>query len=137
MALKIVGSSPIIHPIKNKHPFRVLIFYGIRWIMGLEESGPPVRAGKKVSGGHFFSSGESPVCRTGGKQQEEETRWIMGLERPLRKHAGGMFSGRGRKVLCGTEQESFARNKERQGVKRIVFLQKWKVNIGKIICLLL
>ena len=65
-----------------EHPFRVLLFYGIRWIMGLEESGPPVRAGKKVSGGHFFSSGESPVCRASGKQQEEETRWIMGLERP-------------------------------------------------------
>ena len=38
VALKIVGSSPIIHPIKNKHPFRVLIFYGIRWIMGLERA---------------------------------------------------------------------------------------------------
>lgn len=37
MALKIVGSSPIIHPIKNGHPFRVSIFYGIRRIMGLEE----------------------------------------------------------------------------------------------------
>lgn len=77
MALKIVGSSPIIHPIKNKHPFRVLIFYGIRWIMGLEESGPPVRAGKKVSGGHFFSSGESPVCRTGGKQQAERENNLL------------------------------------------------------------
>ena len=29
--------------------------------MGLEESGPPLRAGKKVSSGHFFSSGESPA----------------------------------------------------------------------------
>lgn len=45
--------------------------------MGLEESGPPVRAGKKVSGGHFFSSGESPVCRASGKQQAERENNLL------------------------------------------------------------
>ena len=45
--------------------------------MGLEESGPPARAGKKVSGGHLFSSGESPVCRTGSKQQAERENNLL------------------------------------------------------------
>ena len=38
VALKTVGSSPIIHPMK-KAPLRGAFFMG--WMMGLEESDPP------------------------------------------------------------------------------------------------
>lgn len=59
MALKIVGSSPIIHPIKNGHPKRVSIFYGIRRIMGLEEGGG-VAAVKNSPVDCFLARGRVP-----------------------------------------------------------------------------
>lgn len=60
MALKIVGSSPIIHPIKNGHPKRVSIFYGIRRIMGLEEGGGSVAAVKNSPVDCFLARGRVP-----------------------------------------------------------------------------
>lgn len=60
MALKIVGSSPIIHPIKNGHPKRVPIFYGIRRIMGLEEGGGSVAAVKNSPVDCFLARGRVP-----------------------------------------------------------------------------
>ena len=63
MALKIVGSSPIIHPIKNGHPKRVSIFYGIRRIMGLEEGGGGVAAVKNSPVDCFLAGGESRAVR--------------------------------------------------------------------------
>ena len=55
MALKIVGSSPIVHPIKTGDIFGYLLFlYGIWWMMGLE------RPLKKQSGGLFLGRGRVP-----------------------------------------------------------------------------
>ena len=56
----IVGSSPIIHPIKNGHPFRVSIFYGIRRIMGLEEGGGSVAAVKNSPVDRLLARGRVP-----------------------------------------------------------------------------
>ena len=59
MALKIVGSSPIIHPIKTGDIFGYLLFlYGIWWIMGLE------RPKRKQSGGLFSGRGRVPSLPT-------------------------------------------------------------------------
>ena len=61
VALKIVGSSPIIHPIKITPSVRMVLFLWNPVNNGTRRERPARRAGKKVSGGHFFSSGESPI----------------------------------------------------------------------------
>ena len=56
VALKIVGSSPIIHPIKTGDIFGYLLFlYGIWGMMGVE------RAKRKQSGGLFSARGRVPA----------------------------------------------------------------------------
>ena len=62
VALKIVGSSPIIHPIKITPSVRMVLFLWNPVNNGTRRERPARRAGKKVSGGHFFSSGESPMA---------------------------------------------------------------------------
>ena len=66
VALKIVGSSPIIHPIKKKHSYwsASFLWNGYR----IRRERPTRRVGKKVSGGHFFSSGENPRKADGTPQ---------------------------------------------------------------------
>ena len=104
MALKIVGSSPIIHPIKQRHPIGMPLFYGMD--TGLE------RALRKQSGGLFLARGRvlrparrSPVdCELSGGFCLIRHPYGMPLfygmdtelERRKRKHASGMFSRRGR-----------------------------------------
>ena len=52
MALKVVGSNPIIHPRNKNQGFCLgFLFSGNKWIMGFER---PLR---KVSGGHFSGRG--------------------------------------------------------------------------------
>ena len=58
MALKIVGSSPIIHPIKNPFRFAEGIFYGVT--LGLEESGPTEGRVKKCPVDTFLARGRVP-----------------------------------------------------------------------------
>ena len=93
MALKIVGSSPIIHPIKNRGYHSVSsIFYDL---MGLE------RRIRKYAGGIFSRRGRAPNAQAflsvhfieGGILSFYD---LVGLERRIRKYAGGIFSRRGR-----------------------------------------
>ena len=58
MALKVVGSNPIIHPIKNPEAFASGIFYGVD--NGIRRGRPERSEGKKHAGGMFFSPGENP-----------------------------------------------------------------------------
>ena len=64
MALKIVGSSPIIHPMKKALASASAFFRGVN---GTRRGRPNRREGKKVSGGHFFSPGESPCTADGSR----------------------------------------------------------------------
>ena len=54
MALKIVGSSPIIHPRKREDTLRYPLFF---WIMGLERLAPVRTLVQKQSGGLFLGRG--------------------------------------------------------------------------------
>jgi len=57
VALKVVGSTPIIHPIKTGDIFGYLLFlYGIWGMMGIE------RAKRKQSGGLFSARGRLPCA---------------------------------------------------------------------------
>ena len=117
-------------PQKSRYPSGYLDFLLLRWD---SKERPDRGEGKKVSGGHFLSSWESPSdlrrirygCGSNSnvwmrkcvgmthfyEKSYKNTRtkiWAdpfgsahifllgIGLERPLRKHAGGMFLGRGR-----------------------------------------
>ena len=103
MALKIVGSSPIIHPIKKDRCKCIgLSLWGG---LGLE------RALRKHAGGMFLARGRVPgfpnaVRKDRGREAEVRRRrlsWVLlslwngtGLERRIRKQSGGLFSRRGR-----------------------------------------
>ena len=83
MALKVVGSNPIIHPIK-KDTQPGVFFYGMG--MGFERP-PPVRTlVEKVSGGHFLGRGRihgTQTAATKGRRQVPFLVWyILRLEAP-------------------------------------------------------
>ena len=89
MALKVVGSTPIIHPIKESLRFAEGFFYGVD--DGSRRGRPDRREGKKVSGGHFFSPGETPWMADGTPKE----CWRSSIKedvRPLR-FAEGFFYG--------------------------------------------
>ena len=84
MALKIVGSSPITHPIKEKHPLWVLFFYGVD---GTRRERPAIGRAKKCPVDTFLARGRVPCAsertRMGvGGSAESGRSWVMGLERP-------------------------------------------------------
>ena len=101
MALKIVGSSPIIHPIKQEHSeWGALV---LSWRMGLEESDRPLGRGKSVRWTLFQLGGEShyPPHKTGALRVGAPVlSWNMGLkERDHSKKATASYSTRADRSL--------------------------------------
>ena len=64
MALKVVGSNPIIHP-RNETEAFASVFSFLGWIKWDSKGRPERSEGKKVSGGHFLSLWENPGAADG------------------------------------------------------------------------